>query len=200
MSTSDEKSKIVRFNVGGTRYDVLRSTLECHNGSMLATLVSKQWKEGNSDETIFIDRSGRLFELVLNYLRSNEVHLPTTVNISALQKEFEFYGIDADMNQIHETNGKNMIHKLTNKIHRQEEHLHSLNVLKLAYQLSALVEHEAWKSKQSSVQVNVLSGEYVLLSGHENVLREQLLERGLELKSSSFGEWPSYVLVNKNRS
>jgi hypothetical protein len=44
--------KIVRLNVGGTRYDVSRDTLERFQDSMLASLVSKHWKEGNSNEPI----------------------------------------------------------------------------------------------------------------------------------------------------
>ncbi len=101
MSCHD-KSKIVRLNVGGTRYDVSRSTLERCEGSMLISLISEYWKEGNSDEPIFIDRSGRMFEYVLEYLRTAKVYLPSSViSPLALQEEFDFYGIEVDMTKVH---------------------------------------------------------------------------------------------------
>ncbi len=53
---------------------------------MLASLISEDWKEGNSDEPIFIDRNGRLFEYVLDYLRNNEIHVPPSVSIAVSRK------------------------------------------------------------------------------------------------------------------
>lgn len=87
--------KVVQLNVGGMRYDVSRETLERCSGSMLARLVSDQWKEGNADddEPIFIDRNGRLFEYVLDFLRNNEVHVPPSVSRAAVKEEFEYFGI-----------------------------------------------------------------------------------------------------------
>lgn len=93
MSTRDCNSKIVRLSVGGTRYDVARDTLERCGGSMLAKLISGHWKEGKSDEPIFIDRNGRLFEYVLDYLRNNKFHLPPSVCRATVKEEFEYYGI-----------------------------------------------------------------------------------------------------------
>ena len=90
-----KESIIVRLNVGGTRYDTSRATLGRCEGSKLANLVSDSWKEGV--DPIFIDRNGLLFQYVLDYLRSNEVHLPTTVSRAAVMKEFEYYEIDADI-------------------------------------------------------------------------------------------------------
>jgi hypothetical protein len=100
MMSYHDKGKIVRLNVGGMRYDVSRSTLERCEGSMLISLISEHWKEGNSDEPIFIDRNGRLFEYVLDYLRTAKVYLPATVSPLALEEEFEFYGIEADMTKV----------------------------------------------------------------------------------------------------
>lgn len=64
MTMDDKERKIVRLNVGGVRYDVSRDTIERCEGSMLASLISDNWKEGNSDsnEPIFIDRNGLLFQ------------------------------------------------------------------------------------------------------------------------------------------
>lgn len=93
---SDCKSKTVRLNVGGTNYEVSRNTLERCEGSMLASLISDHWKEGNSDDDkpIFIDRNGLLFQYVLDYLRTNKIHLPSSVSQAAVNEEFAYYGID----------------------------------------------------------------------------------------------------------
>jgi hypothetical protein len=95
--------KIVYLDVGGTLYKVSRDTLERHKGSMLATLVSNQWKEGTTNEPIFIDRNGRLFEYVLDYLRANKLYLPATVNLNAMMDEFVYYGVDVDMSNVIES-------------------------------------------------------------------------------------------------
>jgi hypothetical protein len=83
---------------------------------MLASLISDQWKEGNSHEPIFIDRNGRLFEYVLDYLRTNEVYLPSTVNVAAVHKDFEYYGLNVDMNQVQVTNDDKKLHELQTKV------------------------------------------------------------------------------------
>lgn len=146
MTTENRKPKIVQLDVGGTLYKVSRDTLERCEGSMLASLISDHWKEGNSDdEHIFIDRNGRLFEYVLDYLRANKVYLPASVNINAVKEEFEFYGIAADMSEVHEKYGHKYLHELTEKIRMQEENLALLKAEAHAIQASMMVEHEFFK-------------------------------------------------------
>jgi hypothetical protein len=87
MAINDTR-KIVRLNVGGTQYDVSRDTLARCEGSMLASLVSKQWNEGNTNKPIFIDRNGLLFQYVLDYLRNNQLHLPSFVSRAAMVDEY----------------------------------------------------------------------------------------------------------------
>ena len=145
MTTDETKRKIVQLDVGGTLYKVSRDTLELCEGSMLASLISEHWKEGNGDDPIFIDRNGRLFEYVLDYLRASKVYLPSTVNIAAVKEEFEFYGIDADMSEVHEKYGHKYLHELNEKIRQQEENLKSLKAEAHAILASMLVEHEFFK-------------------------------------------------------
>ena len=49
-SSSSSSSRIVRFNVGGTRYDVSRSLLEQHPDTMLARMVSTTWLQQQEEE------------------------------------------------------------------------------------------------------------------------------------------------------
>ena len=203
MSREETLHNIVRLNVGGTRYDVSRDTLERYEDSMLARLISKHWKEGNSDDNmpIFIDRNGRLFEFVLDYLRAGKVYLPPTMHIEAMRDEFDFYGIDADMREVHEKNGHRHLHRLTEKILMQEESLKDLNGEKYAFQTSALVEYEFWKASSTylpfHVRLSISYGDYSMLCEHENALREGLLDRGLEYLKMDFRKGSGRITVQR---
>ena len=76
MSSTNTNSNTatVRFNVGGTIYEVSRSLLEQHPNTMLARMVSKTWlseEEDNErkDEPLFIDRDRERFCYVLDFMR-----------------------------------------------------------------------------------------------------------------------------------
>lgn len=114
MRTEDSFNDIFHLNVGGTHYYVARDTLERCEGSLLASLISIDCKEDDSDDSetifiegdgqsecnnnsIFIDRNGRLFEYVLDYLRTSELNLPSSVSRAAVKKEFEYYGLDTGL-------------------------------------------------------------------------------------------------------
>jgi hypothetical protein len=99
MMRSDPNNKMIRLNVGGTRYDLSKATLEkldkrCQ-GSFLKALIMYGMSEEKPDEPIFIDRNGRLFESVLDYMRTGMIYLSPSVNITALKDEFIYYGISA---------------------------------------------------------------------------------------------------------
>ena len=53
----DGKTKVVKFNVGGTRYEVAKSLLEGHPDTMLTRMASEEWHD-DSDTEIFIERDG----------------------------------------------------------------------------------------------------------------------------------------------
>lgn len=118
MTTKETKRKVVQLDVGGTLYKVAHSTLERCKGSMLASLVSDHWKEGNADsnEPIFIDRNGLLFQYVLDYLRTRKILVPPSVSRAAVKEEFQYYGIDADMSKVIEKYGREYRCELKMKI------------------------------------------------------------------------------------
>jgi hypothetical protein len=183
MSTFDEKGKIIRLNVGGTRYDVSRDTLERCEGSMLASLISKHWKEGNADdsEPIFIDRNGRLFEYVLDYLRSSKVYLPSCTRREAVKAEFEFYGIDVDMSKVTENFGIEHAHSLTAKIQAAQKCLEELRAKQLSIQIAALAEHHVMKhNSPTAVRVYLSYDEFHLAGSYLEFVQEGLLDRGME--------------------
>ena len=91
--SEEEDPKIVKFNVGGTRYEVARSQIEMHPQSMLARMVSKQWQEDSCAE-IFIERDGSRFKYVLDYLRDGNVLLPVSFAREKLLDEFKYFCIE----------------------------------------------------------------------------------------------------------
>lgn len=77
----DNKAKIVRFNIGGTRYEVVRSILESHPGTMLNCMASEEWHDDPEAAEIFIERDGDHFKYCLSYLRDDKVLLPITARL-----------------------------------------------------------------------------------------------------------------------
>jgi hypothetical protein len=84
-------NSIVHLNVGGTKFEVARSTIDKYPETMLANLVSQKW-QNNPEEEVFIDRDGDAFRFVLSYMRDAEVSLPATVSKNANLRELEYYG------------------------------------------------------------------------------------------------------------
>lgn len=109
-------NEIIRLNVGGARYEVKRDTLMRYEGSMLASLVSGKWKEGEGEKEIFIEADGLRFKYILDYLRNDRACLPDLSNLSALKDDFDYFGIDADMSKISVVNDFTAIEELTLQI------------------------------------------------------------------------------------
>merc|ERR1740129_2236677 len=84
-SRQDEEKDIpntFKLNVGGTKYEVSNSLLDCFPNSMLRRITSDAWREGATDSQtmeIFIDRNGERFQYILDFMRDNVVVLPLSV-------------------------------------------------------------------------------------------------------------------------
>lgn len=84
---------VVSLNVGGTIYTASLATLTRYSKSMLAAMFSGRMSlETETAGNYFIDRDGKLFRHVLNFLRSGQLHLPKGFNeLDLLKQEAEFY-------------------------------------------------------------------------------------------------------------
>jgi hypothetical protein len=91
MATNE--TTIVRFNVGGVKYEVSRSLIEAYPSTMLARLVSDTWQQDLGSE-IFIDRNGQRFQYVLDYMRDQEINLPLNTTKGSAVKELEYFGFE----------------------------------------------------------------------------------------------------------
>ena len=81
----------VRLNVGGTKYEVVKSLFELYPDTMLARLVSERWQQDPSQE-IFVDRDGVAFKYVISYMRDHMAHLAIGVSKGSVLKELEYFG------------------------------------------------------------------------------------------------------------
>jgi len=95
---SQKFPKIVELNVGGLHYTVACSTLTKFENTTLTTMFSGKWavpcdKEGR----YFIDRDGKMFRYILNYLRSpDKMGLPSdSGDLEQLKCEADYYQLKA---------------------------------------------------------------------------------------------------------
>ncbi len=184
-SPDSKLAPIVQLNVGGTLYKVSRDTLMRYEDSMLANLVSGKWKEGEGDDEIFIDRNGRRFEWVLDYLRSDRVYVPSLSDQSALKDEFDFFGIDADMSKVSVVDDFMSIEQLTKEIKEHkgiiEHKKKKIAAMKESYKLAgrfanAVDRHGTFMEMTIEKDVD------------QDLLSKCLLSRGLHLVSYASNE------------
>ncbi|CAB9507515.1 BTB/POZ domain-containing protein [Seminavis robusta] len=101
-SREEGLSLTVRFNVGGTKYEVSRSLLSQHQDTVLARMASATWQR-NPHIEIFVERDGGRFKFVLDYMRDGQVILPASGQVSkeSLLNELMYFGFDtADPSRI----------------------------------------------------------------------------------------------------
>ncbi|XP_068727381.1 uncharacterized protein [Montipora capricornis] len=86
----------VKLNVGGKIYSTTLDTLRKDPDSMLCAMFSgrHELKPDAEDGAYFIDRDGKLFRYILNYLRDGDLHLPDDkITGQELLKEAKFYQV-----------------------------------------------------------------------------------------------------------
>ncbi|XP_052228830.1 potassium voltage-gated channel protein Shaw-like [Dreissena polymorpha] len=84
----------VIINVGGQTFETFKSTLRRLKSSKLADEreMMKYFRKSKGD--FFFDRDPYAFNIILNYLRYGDLHLPTNLCGPALMREFQYWGID----------------------------------------------------------------------------------------------------------
>ena len=97
-------SKIIELNIGGTVYFTTSNTLSSEKNSFFETLLTKVNGTDQDDGTIlkdsnnriFIDRDGKLFSYILDYLRNKLSFVPPEHlnEINRLRIEAEYYKLD----------------------------------------------------------------------------------------------------------
>lgn len=101
LDVKDDKNTnniIINLNVGGNKYTTYLSTLLSDNSTMLAKMFSGKYKLNQDREGYYvIDRDGKSFQYILNYLRDNDLSIFNGIPINVCEqliKEADFYGFD----------------------------------------------------------------------------------------------------------
>ncbi|CAI0384693.1 unnamed protein product [Linum tenue] len=92
--TKDPSSSIVRLNIGGKKFSTTVDTLTNREPqSMLAAMFSGRHTlcQDSDSGQIFVDRDGKHFRHVLNWLRDGVVPTLSDVEYSELMREAEYY-------------------------------------------------------------------------------------------------------------
>lgn len=83
----------IRLNVGGKVFVTSSTTLNnAGRDSMLSAMIDVDWRVKPNEE-LFIDRNPAYFSVLLDLLRTGEVHIPPGMSERALHREALFYGL-----------------------------------------------------------------------------------------------------------
>ena len=95
LGSSDVDARII-LNVGGTRFETLKSTLK----KLPATRLSKLTEQLSSYDPIlneyFFDRHPGVFSQILNYYRTGRLHYPTNVCGPLFEDELSYWGLQRE--------------------------------------------------------------------------------------------------------
>lgn len=87
-------SENIVLNIGGVRHETTLETLTSQPGTKLANpeKLKKHYRTGTKE--YFFDRSPRLFDHILNFYRTGQLHISTSLCARELANELDFWGID----------------------------------------------------------------------------------------------------------
>ncbi|CAL2033869.1 unnamed protein product [Caenorhabditis brenneri] len=86
---------MMKLNIGGTVFQTTKSTLTKFDGFFKAMLETDIPLERDEHGAIFIDRSPKHFELILNYMRDGSVSIPDSkAATQEIQTEAQYYLLD----------------------------------------------------------------------------------------------------------
>jgi len=88
-------NQIVKLDVGGVHYSTTVDTLRAVPNSLLDCMFSGQFKvEPDENGRYFIDRNGKLFAFILDFLRNGSIELPTdSQKKKQVLAEAEYFGL-----------------------------------------------------------------------------------------------------------
>eukprot|EP01083_Nonionella_stella_P268921 909421_1 len=87
----------ILLNIGGRTFATTLTTLSSERDSILYKMFDEKWSlKPSKDGSYFIDRNGRYFEYILDYMRNNTLNIPSDKHIIRhLISEAEYYQLSA---------------------------------------------------------------------------------------------------------
>ena len=184
MSTSQA---IVKFNVGGTRYEVARSLIETRPDTMIARMISKEWRQ-NPDAEVFIERDGSRFKYFLVYLRDGKVSLPVNVSRESVLDDLKYYGIDGGSHVNYDDIAASNVNSLfLHRMKLSEEVLSTFygNMFELQEELQKAEAHVRQLEKreeEASDRVNIFRAARIIF---RRIINESVQKLSLPINTSS---------------
>jgi len=86
-------SEMVKLNVGGVKYLTTRSTLCSKGDNFFTALLNGKIPSTKYEEYYFIDRDGKSFHFVLEFLRTGQFEIPKYISEQSVLREVSYYGI-----------------------------------------------------------------------------------------------------------
>jgi len=115
-------SKTIKFNVGGTKYEISQTLLDRYPSCMLNKICSRTWVQADAEtatvkeaaEEIFIDRNGERFQYILDYMRDSRVELPLSIPRSQFVMDMDYFNLDYKEESItlNPANARELFHSL----------------------------------------------------------------------------------------
>lgn len=91
----DEKSNIVKFNVGGKKIITTKDTLMIGGkNSYFSTIINQKFKLDLTDGYIFVDRNPKYFEMIIDYMRACKIPKQDNIDLNYFNSEMDFFGVD----------------------------------------------------------------------------------------------------------
>ncbi|PIC49230.1 hypothetical protein B9Z55_007902 [Caenorhabditis nigoni] len=89
---SSDKNPVVKLNVGGVQFQTLKSTLTKFDGMFKVIMETEIPVKKDENSCVFIDRSPKHFEKILNFMRDGDVALPESPeDVKEIQTEAQYY-------------------------------------------------------------------------------------------------------------
>jgi hypothetical protein len=116
----EPQDELVKLNVGGDLFTVSKATLLSQPDSYFTAMISGGY---NINDEVFIDRSGVMFELILDFLRDGFVAQDSSINLDKLNREAKYFSlpsltkaIEALKQQHHSGRFRNVVKQLQNEV------------------------------------------------------------------------------------
>lgn len=84
----------ISINISGRRFDISQDTFLKLSQAMPAKLQSCPCSFTNGRKEYFFEHHAGIFECILHYYQTGDLHMPQCICPLLLQKELEFWGVD----------------------------------------------------------------------------------------------------------
>eukprot|EP01130_Rhizamoeba_saxonica_P005764 TRINITY_DN2285_c0_g2_i1.p1 TRINITY_DN2285_c0_g2~~TRINITY_DN2285_c0_g2_i1.p1 ORF type:complete len:301 (-),score=49.99 TRINITY_DN2285_c0_g2_i1:185-1087(-) len=98
------ENSIVYLNIGGFLYTTDKNTLFEHGPNYFTAILEGNFHSLRDDkDRIFINRPGKYFEPILEYMITGDLNVPPNMSIKAIVREAAYYCIEYPLHEDHES-------------------------------------------------------------------------------------------------